>query len=92
MSADHGISVKEAEGGTCVKDPKDVRFPTADEILELMEDAVPLAQKEAARNKMEFETWMIADALGRVCPELALCDQRALEQLVEQVWDSINDG
>ncbi len=64
---------------------KPVRFPDDDELRDLLEDAAPLAERQAARNGLELETWMFADAICRICPEIKKCDQVLLEEAVERV-------
>ena len=64
---------------------KNVRFPTDDEILDFLDDAIPIAKKEANKNGMSIETWMLADAICRICPEIIECDQLELGKAIERV-------
>ena len=65
---------------------KQVRFPTDGEIEDLLDDAIPIAKKKAAIHKMDLETWMLADAICKICPEMARCDQQEFEAAVERVF------
>ncbi len=69
---------------------KHVRFPDDGEISDFLEEAVPLAEQNAAKHHMEVETWMVADAMARICPELAMCDHVKLEAAIECVMRSQN--
>lgn len=64
-----------------------IRFPSDEELDEFLDDALPIAQKEAAKYDLEVEDWMIADAICQICPELRHCDQQRLVQAVARVLE-----
>ena len=68
-----------------------VRFPDDEEIMEFLDEAIPIAEREAAKNKMDLEIWMLADAMCSICPEFSLCDQKKLEEAVERVYIEMMD-
>ncbi len=46
-----------------------------------------MAEKKAAKYKMELETWMLTDAVCSICMELKDCDQGMLEAAVKRVYE-----
>lgn len=68
-----------------MKREKKVRFPTREELECLTDDAVPLAQKQAKKYRIPLESWTVVDAICEICPELAFCDQRKIEDIVESI-------
>ena len=66
---------------------RNARFPDDEEIEEFLAEAIPLAEKNAAKNKMELESWMLTDAICMICREFELCDQGMLEAAVERVYE-----
>ena len=64
---------------------KPVRFPTDEELLEFMEEAVPIAKKKASKGQMDLEPWMVTDAICHICPELSECDPVLLESAVDRL-------
>lgn len=64
---------------------RSVRFPADEELLDFMEEAVPIAKKKASKEGMDLESWMITDAICHICPELCECDQILLESAVERL-------
>ena len=62
-----------------------VRFPSDDEINDFLDDALPLALKEATKQGLELEAWMVADAICMICPEIEKCDRQLFEEAVIRV-------
>lgn len=66
---------------------RNIRFPDDEEIEEFLEDAIPLAERNAAKHNMELEPWMLTEDVCTICVELEKCDQGMLEAAVERVYE-----
>ncbi len=91
MISDHGSEVvmnkERNEMINVITSKRVIRFPSDEELDEFLDDAIPIAQKQAAKYNLEVEEWMVADAICQICPEIRQCDQQQLVQAVARVLE-----